>query len=232
MLDDCRHSGIIPTVHKGRELYPQCEPVSIRMPYDAGFVFTRTIKADRNFRPLVGRRCPIRGPVVHLRPGAGKCGRISPLPLVVLLYLGGTHAGSGDVRLSQSDLRFKLEASSSALARIVASGRYLERLAIPKSGRVVFIAEKDIDWIESEGNYVRLRVGEHQDDPRQTLTDLEQKLDRADFLRIHRSTIVNARPIKEIQAWFHGYHRVLLFDGPELRMSRYQHELARQLGLS
>jgi LytTr DNA-binding domain-containing protein len=145
---------------------------------------------------------------------------------------GGTHAGSGDVRLSQSDQRFKLEASSSALARIVASGRYLERLAIPKSGRVVFIAEKDIDWIESEGNYVPLHVGEHQYDPRQTLTDLEQKLDRADFLRIHRSTIVNARPIKEIQAWFHGYHRVLLFDGPEWRMSRYQHELARQLGLS
>lgn len=52
-----------------------------------------------------------------------------------------------------------------------------------------------------------------------------------DFLRIHRSTIVNVHLIKEIQPWFHGYHLVLLQNGQELRMSRYQSEIAKRLGL-
>jgi two-component system LytT family response regulator len=53
-----------------------------------------------------------------------------------------------------------------------------------------------------------------------------------DFLRIHRSTIVNVHRIKEIQRWFGGYHLVLLENGKELRMSRYQSEIARRLGLA
>jgi two-component system LytT family response regulator len=97
---------------------------------------------------------------------------------------------------------------------------------------VLFVATKDIDWIEAEGNYVRLHVGKREYEFRETLTELEERLSPADFLRIHRSTIVNIQRIKEIQAWFHGYHRVLLQDGTELRMSRYQHESAIKLGLA
>jgi two-component system LytT family response regulator len=120
----------------------------------------------------------------------------------------------------------------SSLERLAAERKHLDRLAISKNGRILFVATKDIDWIEAEGNYVRLHVGNREYEFRQTLTELEQKLSPADFLRIHRSTIVNIQRIKEIQAWFHGYHRVLLQDGTELRMSRYQHEIARKLGLA
>ena len=67
---------------------------------------------------------------------------------------------------------------------------------------------------------------------RETLAALEEKLNPSEFLRIHRSTIVNIHRIKEIQAWFHGHHRVLLENGTELRMSRYQREIARKLGLA
>jgi two-component system, LytTR family, response regulator len=105
-------------------------------------------------------------------------------------------------------------------------------LAIPKNGRMLLVATKDINWIEAEGNYVRLHVGNREHDLRETLTDLEEKLNPAEFLRIHRSTIVNIQRIKEIQPWFHGHHRVLLEDGTELRLSRYQHAIARKLGLA
>ena len=67
---------------------------------------------------------------------------------------------------------------------------------------------------------------------RETLNSLVRKLDPRDFLRIHRSTIVNVHLIKEIQPWFHGYHLVLLQNGQELRMSRYQNEIAKRLGLA
>jgi two-component system, LytTR family, response regulator len=118
-----------------------------------------------------------------------------------------------------------------SLERLAAAGKHPDRLAIPKDGRILFVAMKDIDWIKAEGNYVRIRVGNREHEFRETLTQLEEKLSPADFLRIHRSTIVNIQRIKEIQAWFHGYHRVLLEDGTALRMSRYQHEIASKLGL-
>jgi two-component system LytT family response regulator len=119
----------------------------------------------------------------------------------------------------------------SSLERLAAARIYPDRLSIPKNGRVLFVATKDIDWIEAEGNYVRLHVGNRDFEFRETLTALEEKLNPSEFLRIHRSTIVNIHRIKEIQAWFHGHHRVLLENGTELRMSRYQREIARKLGL-
>ena len=119
----------------------------------------------------------------------------------------------------------------SGLEQLAAVQTYPNRLPIPKNGRVQFVATKDIDWIEAEGNYVRLHVGNREHELRETLAGLEERLNPAEFLRIHRSTIVNIQRIKEIQAWFHGYHRVLLENGTVLRMSRYQHEIARKLGL-
>jgi two-component system LytT family response regulator len=119
----------------------------------------------------------------------------------------------------------------SSLERLAAARTYPDRLAIPKNGRVLFVATKDIDWIEAEGNYVRLHVGNREHEFRETLAGLEERLNPSEFLRIHRSTIVNIQRINEIQAWFHGHHRVLLVDGTELRMSRYQREIARKLGL-
>jgi two-component system, LytTR family, response regulator len=119
----------------------------------------------------------------------------------------------------------------SSLERLAAVHTYPDRLAVPKHGRVQFIATKDIDWIEAEGNYVRLHVGNREHEFRETLSGLEPRLNPSEFLRIHRSTIVNIQRIKEIQAWFHGHHRVVLDNGTELRMSRYQREIARKLGL-
>ena len=119
----------------------------------------------------------------------------------------------------------------STLQQLAATKKYPDRLGIPKNGRIMFVATNDIDWIEAEGNYVRLHVGNREHEFRETLTGLEEKLNPAEFLRIHRSTIVNIQRIKEIQAWFHGHHRVLLENGTELRMSRYQHEIVRKLGL-
>ena len=117
------------------------------------------------------------------------------------------------------------------LEQIKRHDKYLDRLPFSESGRILFVKTRDIDWIEANGNYARLHVGARTHEIRETLNSLEQKLDPRDFLRIHRSTIVNVHLIKEIQPWFHGYHLVLLQNGQELRMSRYQNEIAKRLGL-
>jgi two-component system, LytTR family, response regulator len=119
----------------------------------------------------------------------------------------------------------------SNLEHLSAARRYPDRLPVPRSGRVLFVAVEDIDWIEAQGNYACLHVGPCEHELRETLARLEEKLNPAEFLRIHRSTIVNVHRIKEIQRWFHGHHRVVLNDGTELRMSRYQRDVAKKMGL-
>ena len=77
----------------------------------------------------------------------------------------------------------------STLEQLAAAKKYPDRLGIPKNGRIMFVATNDIDWIEAEGNYVRLHVGNREHEFRETLTELGEKLNPAEFLRIHRSTI-------------------------------------------
>ena len=118
------------------------------------------------------------------------------------------------------------------LDQIKQHDEYLDRLPLSENGRILFVNMEEIDWIEANGNYARLHIGARTREIRETLTALERKLNPRDFLRIHRSAIVNVHRIKEIQPWFHGYHMVLLQNGQELRMSRYQNDTARRLGLA
>jgi two-component system, LytTR family, response regulator len=106
---------------------------------------------------------------------------------------------------------------------------YTQRLTVTSAGRIIFVSVADIDWIEAEGNYARLHVGRRTFDVRETLQSLMEKLDPREFIRIHRSTIVNMRRIREVQPWFQGSHIVLLQSGEELRMSRYQRDAVDRL---
>jgi len=110
---------------------------------------------------------------------------------------------------------------------------FVERLPVSSNGRILLIDVQLIDWIEAEGNTTNLYVGSQRYELRETLSALQKKLDSKHFLRIHRSTIVNIRRIREIQPWFNGYHLVVIEGGKQLRMSRYQQDsLQRLLGVS
>jgi len=109
------------------------------------------------------------------------------------------------------------------------SSDYAQRLAVAIGGKIVFVAVADIDWIEADGNYARLHAGRRIYDVRETLQALMDKLDPREFLRIHRSTIVNVPRIREVRPWFQGSHLVVLQNGEELRMSRYQRDAVERL---
>lgn len=119
-----------------------------------------------------------------------------------------------------------------ALEEISRREECLERLPVSENGRILLVKTKEIDWIEANGNYARVHAGPRTHEIRETLGSLERKLNPSDFLRIHRSTIVNAHRIKEIRPWFHGYHLIRLQNGQELRLSRYLGEIAKRLGLA
>lgn len=96
----------------------------------------------------------------------------------------------------------------------------MNRIMIKSNGRVNLIRVSDIDWIEASGNYLRLHVGEKVHMIRDTMSNMEKRLDGDQFMRIHRSTIVNIDRIKEMQPWFHGEYEVHLHNGKRLSMSR------------
>ena len=105
------------------------------------------------------------------------------------------------------------------------------RFAIKTPGRVFFVRQEDIDWIEAADNYVNLHVGADTHLIRETMNSLEGRLDSRKFLRIHRSTSVNAERIKDLRPWFHGEYVVLLKDGTELTLSRtYREKILSLLG--
>ncbi len=96
----------------------------------------------------------------------------------------------------------------------------MNRIMIKSNGRVNLIKVSDIDWIEASGNYLRLHVADKVHMIRETMSNMEDKLNPEQFMRIHRSTIVNIDRIKEMQPWFHGEYEVHLHNGTRLTMSR------------
>jgi two-component system LytT family response regulator len=95
-----------------------------------------------------------------------------------------------------------------------------QRMAVKSGGRTLFLQLDELDYIEAAGNYARLHVGTQEYVIRETMASLEVKLPQNQFVRIHRSVIVNRTRIKELRPWFTGEYVVLLTTGKELTLSR------------
>jgi two-component system LytT family response regulator len=134
-------------------------------------------------------------------------------------------------QLSRHTDRESVKRFLDAIGGIESQRIHVDRLPVTENGRIVFVKTCDIEWIESAGNYARLHAHSRYHDIRETLTNLERKLNPSEFVRIHRSAIVNLQYVKEVHPWFHGYHLVVLESGQKLRMSRYQKGVAERFGL-
>ncbi|MGH8321562.1 MAG: LytR/AlgR family response regulator transcription factor, partial [Gammaproteobacteria bacterium] len=104
---------------------------------------------------------------------------------------------------------------------------YLNRIAVKSVGRTVFVNTDAVDWLETAGNYVCLHAGKETHVVRETMNQIESRLDPQIFVRIHRSTMVRIEAIREIQPLFNGDRMVILRDGSKLTMSRSYRDKAR-----
>jgi len=98
--------------------------------------------------------------------------------------------------------------------------RRTARVVVKTAGKVMFLRAEEIEWVEAAGNYVRLHVGADSHLFRESMKNMEARLDTDLFVRIHRSAIVNVDRIRELQPWFHGEYVVILHDGTRLMASR------------
>jgi len=105
---------------------------------------------------------------------------------------------------------------------------YARRVMVENDERLRFVPVEAIDYLEADGNYVRIHLGTDVHRLRSTLSGLLDQLDPRQFVRIHRSTAVNVSRIREVQPWFGGAYIAILHDGRRLRVSRrYRGELLR-----
>lgn len=105
------------------------------------------------------------------------------------------------------------------------------RLPIKSNGRIIVIRSADIDWIEAEGDYVSVHVGGKTWLTRETIAAVELRLALSGFVRIHRSTLVNAERVKELRPLDKGEYIVVLSDGTELKLTRnYRASVERLVG--
>jgi two-component system LytT family response regulator len=97
---------------------------------------------------------------------------------------------------------------------------YARRLAIRSDGRVTLVDVDQVDRLEAAGNYVEVHSGARHHLLRETMASLEARLDPARFVRVSRSSIVNADRVRELQPMFNGDFVVVLRDGTKVAGSR------------
>jgi two-component system LytT family response regulator len=96
----------------------------------------------------------------------------------------------------------------------------IKRFPVRRGHEFLFVQVGDVDWIEGLGDYAGLHVGSRTHLIREPLTSLEARLDRMQFVRVHRSTIVQVERIVRVVPSANRDALLTLRDGKTLRVSR------------
>lgn len=96
----------------------------------------------------------------------------------------------------------------------------LRRLTLHVGSRLRIVEPSDVRYFEARDKVVFAHTEERDYFTDFTLQTLEQRLDGSQFLRIHRSYLINVATIRELTPWFSGTYQVKLTDGTLLPVSR------------
>jgi two-component system, LytTR family, response regulator len=202
---------------EARELAPQLLLLDIRMPELDGFELIKSLTA----------------------------GGLSPYVIFVTAYsdrsMEAFAVGAVDYLLKP----FDDERFARAVARaksLIACGRHSggapqpprpllsdgrTRLLLSERGKVVVLAMRDIEFVQAAAKYVKIYAAGRCYCFRQSLGEIESRLDPGCFVRVHRSALVNVEHIAEMHPMFHGDYELILRRGTRLPLSRrYRDRLA------
>jgi DNA-binding LytR/AlgR family response regulator len=94
------------------------------------------------------------------------------------------------------------------------------RIGIKSDGRILFMDPKDLVSVHAEGNYVMLRKESGSHLLRASISEMDGKLSRYGFIRIHRSVLVNRLFVEEMQPYPTGNYGLRLKGGKVYTVSR------------
>lgn len=105
---------------------------------------------------------------------------------------------------------------------------YPEKILVQTGNRLITVAVSDILRIEAEGDYATLVTAKTHHLSNYGISALEAKLDPRQFIRVHRSDIINLHYVREIQKYPSSYD-VILHNGDVVRVSRSYMDKIREL---
>lgn len=108
-------------------------------------------------------------------------------------------------------------------------GQFSDRIVLRDGSDVHIIPINKLDYAEAQDDYVALASEGKKRLKQQTITSLEQSLDPARFLRIHRSYILNIERLKKLEPYGKDSHVAILADGTRLPVSRSGYTRLRAL---
>jgi two-component system, LytTR family, response regulator len=107
------------------------------------------------------------------------------------------------------------------------AARLRDRLLVAEGGHVLFLPLRDIEFLQAAGKQVKIFAQGRCHVLREPLQALEARLDPSQFVRVHRSTIVNVEFIIEMHPLFHGDYELVLKRGTRVTLSRrFRHRMA------
>ncbi len=108
---------------------------------------------------------------------------------------------------------------------------YATRLLVSAGTRSVVVPLKDVTLFEADGYYVRVSASNARHTLRESLKELELRLDPSEFLRVHRSAIVRISSVRGLERTDSERLMVVLYDGARIPVSRTRREdVIRTLG--
>jgi two-component system LytT family response regulator len=134
--------------------------------------------------------------------------------------IGRVRSGGG----RSSELSGRLEMLLNRIAR----DRSPDRITLKVDDRHILIDAATIDCIEGSDKVVIVQTAEQTYRVRETLNRIERRLPSEQFVRIHRSVIVNITRVKEIQPWFQGDYVLILKNGKRLMSGRAYRDVVRR----
>jgi two-component system LytT family response regulator len=107
-------------------------------------------------------------------------------------------------------------------------GRYEKMINVKDRGQIFRVDVDSIEHIEAAGDYMCIYTGDNSLILRETMKDLERRLDPKNFQRVHRSTIVNLDQVRQVRPHTNGECFLVLESGAEVKVSRsYRDVVAR-----
>ena len=104
---------------------------------------------------------------------------------------------------------------------------YLDRITVKDGARIHLVATNDLIYVQACGDYVTLFTPEGQFVKELTMKYLEKHLPVTQFVRVHRSTIVNVTQILRVELFGKETYRLLLKNGDKLRVSLSGYKLLK-----
>ena len=135
--------------------------------------------------------------------------------------------GAQTAQLTQEQLRALL---NSVRSQTELPKAYAVRFLVRDRDKEILLPVSEIDWIEADAYYSRLHVNDKHYMLRESITELNNKLDPASFVRVHRSSIVNVERIREVHREGRTDSSLVLKSGSVLRMSRQGRQRLIDLG--